>query len=300
MYDPCINCKGLSFKIKYCLSKSNRNIAICQDCSLVQVNPRDNLLNFIDNELSINRDDKLHRLFDLMTRNTAVPLKEIMGKEYLAKKRGFEFKIKEINRYKKSGKLLDIGCAEGIFLSACSEHGFDCYGIEPSKYTYSIATKILPSSKIHNTTLSEAEFPQSYFDIVTMINTIEHTLNPKGIIEEAYRILSPGGVLMIETPDIGHWLAGLMGKKWLPLLVPDHIIFFSKKTIINMLRESGFVIQSIRSSFKVISVRLLLFHLNRMFTYSNFLSKICEKTRLADKVVRIPQWDEMILFAIKS
>ncbi len=234
-----------------------------------------------------------------MTRNTEVPLKELMGKEYFMKKRVFELKTDAINSYKKSGKLLDIGCTEGNFLSSCSEHAFDCYGIEPSKYTYAIATKNLPASKIHNTTLSEAEFPQSCFDIVTMINTIEHTLNPKGIIEEACRILSPGGVLMIETPDIGHWLASLMGKKWLPLLVPDHIVFFSKKTIINMLRESGFVIQSIRSSFKVIRVRLL-FHLNRMFPYSNFLSKICEKTRLADKVVRIPQWDKMILFAIKS
>lgn len=132
------------------------------------------------------REDKLHRLFESMTRNAEVPLKGIMKKEYFIKKRGFELKIDAINSYKKSGKLLDIGCAEGNFLSSCSGHGFDCYGVKPSKYTYAIATKNLPASEIYNTIFSEAAFPQNCLDIVAIINTIEHMLNPKEVIEEIY------------------------------------------------------------------------------------------------------------------
>ena len=105
---------------------------------------------------------------------------------------------------------------------------------------------------------------------------------------------------MIETPNVAHWIPFLMGKRWIQFKVPDHVVFFSKDILTKMLREIGFEIQEIKSSYKIISIRLLLFHLSRYFMLlSKSSMKISERIGLANKVICIPQWDEMILFATK-
>ncbi len=295
----CINCKGISFKKKNSLDKSNHHVVICQDCNLVQVNPTNNLLNFVDFEGSGPRESKLKELFVQMEGASGWSLKEMMPKEALIKREYFRKKVRIIEKYIKTGRLLDVGCAEGAFLSACLSHDFELYGVEPSKYIYPELRAALPNCNLFNTTLLEAQFQSGYFDIAVLINTIEHLLNPKEIIVELHRILKKGGLLMIETPDVGHWLARLMGKRWFPMLIPDHVVFFSKKTLSSMLQNAGFEIKSIKSSYKELSIRLLFFHLGRIFKPAWYALSALEKIGLADKIVSIPQWDEMI-FIVKK
>ncbi len=267
---------------------------------MVQINPRNNMLNIIDHEDVSLREDKLASLLKLMERDTGLKLKEIMEKELITRKRYFDTKIRDIERYKKFGKLLDVGCAQGAFLSACSVFDFELYGIEPSKNTYLQALKIAPDSTIYNCTLLETQFPDDDFDVVTIFSTIEHLLKPKETMTEVYRILKPSGLVVIETPNMDSCVSYFLGKRWIPLSVPDHVTFFSKDILAEMLKDVGFEVQEIKFSYRIISIRLFLFHLSNYFMLlSKVLRKICERIGIADKAVYIPRYDEMVLFATK-
>jgi 2-polyprenyl-3-methyl-5-hydroxy-6-metoxy-1,4-benzoquinol methylase len=236
-----------------------------------------------------------------MEKDTGQKLKDIMEKETATKRQYFKAKIREIGRYKSSGRLLDVGCGQGAFLSACTGANFELFGVEPSKYTYAESLKIAPDSTIYNCTLLEAQFSKDSFDVITLINTLEHLVNPKETVSEVYRILKSNGLLMLETPNIGHWIPRLLGKRWVQLLVADHVVFFSKTILKRMLKEIGFEVKHIKYSHKTISIRLLQFHLSRYFMSLNkCMFKIIEGIGLADRTISFPQWDEMVLFAVKE
>ncbi|MBI5403777.1 MAG: class I SAM-dependent methyltransferase [Ignavibacteriae bacterium] len=271
---------------------------------MVQVNPRNGILNYVDHEDLSNREDKQNKLIGLMENGVEFKLDKIMEKEGEIKKLLFRKRVKDIERYQKTGKLLDVGCAQGAFLFACTNSNLQLYGVEPSKYTSIMASKIAHEVTIYNSTLLEARLPQNNFDVVTLINTLEHLVNPKETLEEVCRILKSGGLLMIETPNVAHWLPSLMGRHWVQFLVPDHVVFFSKDVLTDMLCKIGFDVREIKSGNKMMSVRLLLFHLSHYLGSMSkgimeIIMKICERTGFAGKTITIPQWDEMILLARK-
>ena len=300
MHEPCLNCASVSFIKKYYIKHTGHHIVACRTCGLVQVNPRKRLLNIVDYETSSVRDSKLKQLHELMVKDTGLSLKEIMEKENKIRRKHFKTRIDGIKQYKNSGKLLDVGCAQGAFLSACSDTNFQLYGVEPSKYTYIEALKNASHGTFYNGTLLEARFLDDYFDVITLINTLEHLLNPKEALVEISRILRSGGLLMIETPNMGNWIANVSGRRWVQLQFPDHVTFFSKSILTQILQELGFEIQQVKSGNKILSVRLFLFYLGRYVKIlSKDLLKICEKVGFADKIISFPQWDEMVLFATK-
>jgi 2-polyprenyl-3-methyl-5-hydroxy-6-metoxy-1,4-benzoquinol methylase len=271
---------------------------------LAQVNPRNGILNYADYEDLSNREDKQNKLIKLMENGVEFKLDKIMKKENEIKKLFFRKKVRDIERYQKTGKLLDVGCAQGVFLFACTNSNFQLYGVEPSKYTSIMASKLALGSTIYNSTLLEARLPNNDFDVVTLINTLEHLVNPKETLEEIHRILKFGGLLMIETPNVAHWIPSLMGRHWVQFHVPDHIAFFSKDVLADMLCKIGFEVCEIKSGNKMMSVRLILFHLSRYLGSMSkgimeIIMKVCERINFADKTITIPQWDEMILLVRK-
>jgi 2-polyprenyl-3-methyl-5-hydroxy-6-metoxy-1,4-benzoquinol methylase len=300
-YDPCLNCGERSFTDKFFIKRFDRYVSICQKCGLAQVNPRVGLMNFADNEDPAAREHKLDNLFGLMKKELGPNLKAMMEKETDHKRDHFKKRVRDIERYKKSGKLLDVGCGQGAFLSACIGSGFQLYGVEPSKHTYAVASEVAPGCTLQNCTLQEAKFPGNNFDVVTIINTLEHLLIPKETVTEAHRILSPGGLLVIETPNVAHWIVSLMRSSWVQFLVPDHIVFFSKDTLTSMLNDIGFEVREIKAGSKTMSVRFFLFHTGRYLGgLSRLMLKVSEKIHLADKTISIPQWDAMVVFAVKK
>lgn len=300
MYQPCLNCGSPSFREKYYITRHDRRIVECVRCGLVQVNPRHNMLNFVDHEEMAAREEKLHKLFGVMVNDTDQTLKEVMERETFIKREHFKLKIQEIERYCQQGKLLDVGCAQGALLAACETSNFEPFGVEPSKYTYEESKKLAPHSTIYNCTLLEAQFPDKMFDVVTIINTLEHLLQPKETLIEIYRILKPGGLIVVETPNVDHRIPRILGRRWIQFLIPDHVVFFSKDLLTAILEDIGFEVRESHYPCKRISIRLLLFHINRYF---KMLGKgaaiISEKMGIGDKTLSFPQFDEMVLLATK-
>lgn len=157
-----------------------------------------------------------------------------------------------------------------------------------------------PPDRIFCGTLKEAHLPRNSFDIVTMINVIEHVASPKELLQEVSKILRPGGLLMIETPTLDSWLPKILKNRWWNYREPEHHFFFSLSTLKKLLDITGFETINSITAYKLLSIRYLLYQINR---YNQKLTRILlgmiRLLGMADKPIKFPQRDEMIVFSKK-
>ncbi|MBI1824728.1 MAG: class I SAM-dependent methyltransferase [Nitrospirae bacterium] len=137
------------------------------------------------------------------------------------------------------GKLLDVGCGGGRFLNRMKKKGWEVEGIErdplavervSKKYRIPVTTGTLP----------ESGYPSGYFDVITLSHMIEHEHDPLGLIHEIYRILKPGGLMVIVTPNCDGLAHRKFGKYWRGLEPPRHLYLYSADSLRLCLGRSGF------------------------------------------------------------
>lgn len=145
-----------------------------------------------------------------------------------------------------TGNLLDVGCATGEFLSAARAKGWQVYGVETSPASAEAARR-LTGGQIHAGTLDTAPFEEGTFDAVTMFDVIEHLQSPRAYIERISRLLRPGGVLAISTPNIHSIAYRLLGRRWEVVGPNDHLYYFAPRTLQRLLADRGFALHLIRS-----------------------------------------------------
>ncbi|MDE3089834.1 MAG: class I SAM-dependent methyltransferase [Chloroflexota bacterium] len=138
-------------------------------------------------------------------------------------------------------RLLDVGCHIGVMVELAQERGWEAWGVEPSTW----ASEQARARGLHviTGTLTQAGIQESYFDVVTMWDVIEHLTDPAAELRNVHRVLKPGGIFAIHTIDIESWFARLMGKRW-PWLMEMHLYYFSPRTLGKMLEKNGFQVIS--------------------------------------------------------
>lgn len=133
--------------------------------------------------------------------------------------------------------LLDVGAYIGIFVEVALANGWQACGVEPSAWGAGVAqTNGLP---VYHGTLDHAGLQSRSFDVITMWDVIEHLADPSGELAKAYRLLRPGGWIVVHTMDVSSLIARLMGPRW-PWLMDMHVQYFSQRTMAEMLRQNGF------------------------------------------------------------
>lgn len=138
--------------------------------------------------------------------------------------------------HKKSGKILDYGCGGGHFLDRVSRK-WDKYGIELSAEARKIAnTKSIKTFS----DLIEANFPEKYFDVITMFATIEHLPNPKEIVTQLTKLLKINGVFVLMTGDVSSTVAINQGNKWHLYAPPGHIFYFTAYSLNKFMLSMGY------------------------------------------------------------
>lgn len=221
------------------------HIVRCRQCGLIYVNPRylEDALHEIYTELYYDHDGLTNGL-------------EFYGyDDYLRDEENikitFAKRLKTIEHYAHQGRLLDVGCATGFFLDLARSGGWDVVGTEVSEFGARYARERFRLD-VRLGTLKDLQFDDQAFDVVTMWDVIEHVLDPMGELQEIGRILRDGGLLSIITPDAGSLVARLLGRRWEEFRrVREHVYFFSKRSLTEMLRKVGFEILKTESADKV-------------------------------------------------
>jgi SAM-dependent methyltransferase len=145
-----------------------------------------------------------------------------------------------LQQYRRDGRILDVGTGFGFFLSEMNKRGWDVTGVEISKKAMDYAKDVLGLT-IHPGPLEEVSFPDNHFDVITGFYVIEHLPNPIGFLQECYRILKPGGFLLLRYPHTTPIknLLHFFGVKNRLYDLPAHLSDFSPKMIQRCLEGIG-------------------------------------------------------------
>jgi 2-polyprenyl-3-methyl-5-hydroxy-6-metoxy-1,4-benzoquinol methylase len=130
-----------------------------------------------------------------------------------------------------SGRLLDVGCGNGAFLSAFARAatGWSLSGTEWSDKYRAVVEAIPGVETLYTAPLDQVPGP---FDVVSVIHALEHIPDPVGTLEAVARKLSPDGVLLIEVPNLA--------RNPFDLLVADHASHFTPEVLAAVVERAGF------------------------------------------------------------
>ena len=167
--------------------------------------------------------------------NPYVPEKDIVefysqleDKEYSAEAEGrsknFKTLFKRLKRLKPGSTLLDIGAASGIFLNLANKEGYETAGVEPSGPLVKEAKERYDIDLFNGTV--EQYKPGRKFSVITMLDIIEHLVEPDAFMSSVDDLLEEGGHLVIVTPDVNSFAARIMGSRWWHYRIA-HINFFN-------------------------------------------------------------------------
>lgn len=100
-----------------------------------------------------------------------------------------------------SGRLLDIGCAGGVFLDEARNRGFDVFGIELNSSIAAYARSTY-HVEVLATRLEDVGANQwsHHFDVVTLLDCLEHVPQPLAAMKKIAQWLRPGGFVFIRGP----------------------------------------------------------------------------------------------------
>lgn len=140
--------------------------------------------------------------------------------------------------YFSEGKALDIGCGNGAYLSYLKNHGWQVFGVDVSSRAAEVAKNVF-DIEVFVGEVSDVPFSSGSFDFVHMSHVIEHMAEPIETIKRIAKLLKPGRVVYIETPNANSDMFKYMGKYWFHLDTPRHVYLFSMDTMRKALDRAG-------------------------------------------------------------
>lgn len=162
-------------------------------------------------------------------------------------KKLFRRRARDLEPFRGDGRLLEVGCAHGFLLDYLERRGWTTTGVEVSPVAAEYASRRL-GLNVMNCTLEKAALPGDSFDVVLLLDVLEHLHRPYDSLAEIGRILKPGGRLVVQCPwELTHWeeraeafIKGMRQCTITPDAVPAHLYFFDPRTLDAMLAKAGF------------------------------------------------------------
>jgi SAM-dependent methyltransferase len=180
-------------------------------------------------------------------------------------RREFAQTISFIRKFRSSGRLLEVGCAYGFLLGEAKGH-FDVVGIElaepAAEHCRRSGLQVLTGSA-DDKLLRDL----GLFDVIVMLDVIEHLPSPKDTISLLARHLNPKGIIVITTGDFGALSARLAGSRWRLMTPPQHLWFFSLESMRRLATSIGLKVRYAGHPWKTVPLSLIGFQLARMIGF---------------------------------
>ena len=137
-----------------------------------------------------------------------------------------------------SPRLLDVGSSVGCVIEAALNRGWQAMGIDVSESAVeSCRERNLPCRVFDGRTVP---FPDRTFDVLTSWHVIEHVADVEETLAEWFRVLRPGGVIALETPDASSPIVRLRGQSYRKFWAPEHTYTFTPRTLAAFIEQAGF------------------------------------------------------------
>lgn len=208
----------------------------CKQCDLIYMNPRPATnafyliypRNYVPYQMELRPDTRWLMRFAILTAYEGAKLKEI-----------------ERLDLPPSARILDVGCGAGFFLTLLKGRGWVPVGVEPNRDLVNRAHKDL-GLDVRLGTLSTAVLEPSAFDVITLWHALEHDPAPADTLIQCYKLLKPGGRVVVQVPDNASWEARRLKNYFWSNDIPRHLIFFTEATLTSLARKQGFEVADLR------------------------------------------------------
>lgn len=191
----------------------------------------------------------------------------------------FQKVVSEIeNHVTKPGNFLDIGCSYGDYVKYFKDKGWKSQGIDLSKNAIDFAKKNGLNCEYSNI---DDYKPSNNFDAILMSHVLEHTINPKIVLEKLYSWLSPNGIVLIAVPNAQ---AKAVKMCFTGQLKPyEHLYYFSENNLKQLFEKSNFQILSLYSYGKGFLADIISYHLRKQIVMNQKWLNLNYKTDVNQK-----------------
>lgn len=268
-----------------CFREDPYRVVRCRACGLVYVTPR--------------RDpDRLAEIYQ--TAYWHSPEAKTFGytdyrKDAELYRRTYRRRYKLIERhFAKPGRVLDVGCAAGFFLSVMKEKGWSTQGVEVSDYIAQFG-RTQYGLDVFSGKLEDAGLEPESFDLITFWDVVEHLPDPVPVLEQARKLLKPDGRLILETQNVRSLFARVLGRRWQHYKHHEHLYHFDRATVDALVSKASLRIVENRSALggKYVSLGFIRERAGRV---SRILSALLAPLAFLERrAVYVNPFDEMIV-----
>ena len=203
-------------------------------------------------------------------------------------KSSFEKRLEFIERnYQKGGVVFDFGCALGHFCEVAKNRNWNVIGSDINTY----AAQFVKKKYNINTFICDISHPplkNDIADLICLYDLIEHTTYPRKALEAIKQILKNDGILHIVTPDSNCISAKILGRYWFHYKPKEHLFYFNKNNLKNLMEEIGFEILKIDSNVSYMTLQDIFLRLGSYLgPVSKYMIKILSMFNLNNYIIPI-------------
>ncbi|HEV3165039.1 MAG TPA: class I SAM-dependent methyltransferase [Isosphaeraceae bacterium] len=205
---------------------------------------------------------------------------------------------KALRRRPWASSLLDIGAGAGLLVAQARQRGLEAVGVEPSR------SLVEAAQAINGVDLLQGVFPHPEladrrFDIIFLVDVIEHVAEPVELLRDCAQALAPTGILVVVTPDVGSLAARLLGRRWWHFRLA-HVGYFNHRSLPKALERAGLRLASTARAKWFFRLSYLAERLERYLPVG-WINRLSRKSKLLNRlyelVIPLNLFDSFLVFA---
>jgi SAM-dependent methyltransferase len=145
--------------------------------------------------------------------------------------------VASLEQYRRLNRWLDVGCGAATLLRALDNRGWHPVGTEVAPTAVEAVRGL--GFEVHLGETSELDLSAAAFDVISLIEVLEHVPDPDSLLATCARLVRPGGAVYLTTPNGRSLSARVLGTSWTAISPPDHLQLFSGNGLRAALARSG-------------------------------------------------------------